>query len=437
MLSFVKKIKSAYHFLIAWFFYWFYGRPARRLIVIGVTGTKGKSTTCRFVASVLEAGGHKVGLLSTIEFQIAGERWLNKRKMTMLGRGEIQKMLKKMVQSGCKYAVVETSSEGILQHRHFGLLYDVVVFTNLSPEHVEAHGGFENLKKDKGKIFAGLKLHHGKIINGQKINKVIIANTDDASADYFLNFPADERWAYAIKNLKSKTNCNIEGKIIKSNESGVEFLANEESYRLNIVGSFNVYNALAAIAVGYSQKINKQSIAIGLESIQTVEGRMEFIDAGQNFKVVVDYAHEPVSLAELFKSLRQIISDGNKLIVIIGSDGGGRDKQKRFKMGQLSAQMADYIIVTDVNCFDEDPRQIVEMLAQGARQAGKTDNKDLFVEIDRRQAIVKAFSLAKAGDAVAITAKGTEPYIVVAGGKRIPWDDREVARELLLKIFNF
>src|SRR3989339_616452 len=149
-------LKKIIHFLLAWFAYWFYGRPSRKLLVIGVTGTKGKSTTCRLIASVLEAGGHKIGMLSTVEFQIGEKRWLNNKKMTMLGRGQIQKMLREMVKAGCKYAVVETSSEGILQYRHVGLNYDIAVFTNLGTEHSERHGGFENLKRDKGKIFAGL-----------------------------------------------------------------------------------------------------------------------------------------------------------------------------------------------------------------------------------------------------------------------------------------
>ncbi|PIT88018.1 MAG: hypothetical protein COU29_04405 [Candidatus Magasanikbacteria bacterium CG10_big_fil_rev_8_21_14_0_10_36_32] len=436
MLGLIKKIKKLGHLLLAWFFYWFYGRPARRLIVVGVTGTKGKSTTCRLIASVLESAGHKVGLLSTVEFQIGEQRWLNERKMTMLGRGEIQKMLKQMVKAGCQYAVVETSSEGILQYRHYGLLYDIAVFTNLSPEHVEAHGGFVNLKNDKSKIFAGLKKYPNKIINGKYINKIIIANIDDPSSDFYLNFSADEKWVYTMKNTKTDIQNNVEGKIVKSDEFGTEFLANGENNKINLVGHFNVYNALAAVAVGQSQKVNNEAIAAGLENIQTVEGRMEFIDQGQKFKVVVDYAHEPVSLSALFKTLRQIILSGKKIVAIIGSDGGGRDKQKRFKMGELSGREADIVVVTDVNCFDEDPWDIAQMIADGVRQAGKKDNEDLFVEIDRRKAITKAFNLAGNGDVVAITAKGTEPCIVISGGQKISWDDRKVAREELDKLLT-
>ena len=411
-MSLIKKI---IHFLLAWLAYWFYGRPARKLIVIGVTGTKGKSTTCRFIASVLEAGGAKVGMLTTVEFQVAEKRWFNDKKMTMLGRGKIQSLLKQMVKAGCKYAVVETSSEGILQYRHIGLNYHTAVFTNLGTEHSERHGGFENLKKDKAKIFAKAK--------------TIVANTDDEHADFYLNFPAREKYTFG---LNAQNRPNILGENIASDESGTDFAVGGKKFRLNIIGRFNIYNALAAIAVGRSQKIPEDKIADGLASVKLVEGRMELVDEGQDFKVIVDYAHEPMSLTELFKSLRAIAGEG-KVIAVVGSDGGGRDKNKRETMGEVAGRLADYAIITDVNCYDEDPQAIAEMLAVGARKAGKKDNVDLFIEVDRRQGIAKAISLARAGDVVAITAKGTEPYIAVADGKKIIWDDRRVAREILLE----
>jgi len=426
----MNLLKKIFHFKMALLTYWWYGRPSRKLIVVGVTGTKGKSTTCKLIASVLQAGGFKVGLMTTVEFQIGDKRWLNDKKMTMLGRGQIQGMLKQMVTSGCRYAVIETSSQGILQYRHYGLNYDVAVFTNLAPEHVEAHGGFENLKRDKGKIFAELMKQEKKVFDGKPVPKIIIANSDDDNSNYYLNFSADKKYSYGIKNP-----VDVLGKIIETNESGSIFKAGGTDYKIKIPGQFNVYNALAAVAVGKSQNISEEKIKTGLENVAVVEGRMEFIKAGQNFKVVVDYAHEPLSLKELFSSLRGMLVPSGKLIAVIGSDGGGRDKSKREKMGELSAQLTDYIVITDVNCFDEDPKEIAEMLAVGARKAGKKDNSDLFIEVDRRKGIEKAFALAKPGDIVVITAKGTEPCIVVVGGKKIPWDDRKVAREILEKNF--
>ncbi|MBP6859285.1 MAG: UDP-N-acetylmuramyl-tripeptide synthetase [Candidatus Magasanikbacteria bacterium] len=429
--------KKIIHFFLAWVAYWWYGRPSRKLIVVGITGTKGKTTSCRLVASVLEAGGNTVGMLSTAEFQVGEKRWLNDKKMTMLGRGQIQSMLRKMVMAGCQYAVVETSSEGILQWRHYGLQYDMVIFTNLGTEHQERHGGFENLKRDKGKIFAGLMNKKNKIFGGKKIPKIIIANTDDEHANYYVQFPADKKYGFGLRAHSPVLNISyISGKIISSDARGVAFEAGGSRYELNIIGEFNVYNALAAIAVGKSQGITDENIARGLASVRLVEGRMEVVDAGQDFKVFVDYAHEPMSFTELFNSLRKIVGQDKKIISVIGSDGGGRDKGKRAKMGEVAGLLTDFVVITDVNCYDEDPVEIASMLAVGARAAGKKEGVDLFVEVDRKKGIEKAISLASAGDVVVITAKGTEPFIAIANGKKIPWDDRQVAREVLIKLQN-
>ena len=424
-------LKKTIHFIFAWAAYWYYGRPARKLIMVGVTGTKGKTTASRLIASVLEAGGHTVGLLSTVEFQIGSDRRLNDKKMTMLGRGKIQSMLRDMVRAGCTYAVVETSSEGILQYRHYGLLYDISVFTNLGTEHQERHGGFENLKRDKGKIFKQLSLTPHKKINGSVVNKVIVANGDDPNAPYYLSFTADKKYIFGLHPRNDSRLPELVASDIAATSSGVSFKVGAVQYVLGILGEFNVYNALAAVAVGRSQNISDSQIAAGLSAVTLVEGRMEEVKSSQPFRVFVDYAHEPLSFTELFTSLRRMVGSEKKVIAIIGSDGGGRDVGKRGKMGEIAGNLADVVIVTDVNCYDEDPQEIAEMLAVGARRAGKEDDKNLFIIVDRRQAIAKAVALAAAGDAVVITAKGTEPFIAVANGKKIPWDDRKVAQEIL------
>lgn len=427
-----QKLKNLKHFLVALGAYWYYGRPSRKLIVIGVTGTKGKSTTCRFVASALQAGGYKVGLLSTVEFQVGDKRWLNDKKMTMLGLGQIHKMLKDMVDAGCRYAVIETSSEGILQYRHFGLRYDIAVFTNLGTEHNERHGGFENLRRDKGKMFAELTKYPHKIFDGQKVEKISVVNLDDDNAKFYLDYQADKKIGIGIKNKNSNLFQNYFAQIISSSAAGVNFKVGEQNYHINLAGEFNVHNALVAVAVANSQNISNEKVALGLDSVKMLEGRMEFIDAGQKFKVIVDYAHEALSLTELFTNLKKMVS--GKVIAVIGSDGGGRDVSKRAKMGEIAGRLCDYVVVSDVNCYDEDPLQIAEMLAAGAREAGKKDGEGLFVVVDRRQGIEKAISLARENDVVVVTAKGTEPYIAVANGQKIPWDDRKVAREILQKV---
>lgn len=433
-MSLIKKI---YHFLIPILADWFYGCPGKKMIVIGVTGTKGKTTTCRYIASALMAGGHKVGVLSTVEFQIGDRRVLNEKKMSMLGRGQIQKMMAEMVQAGCKYVVIETSSEGILQYRHLGVHYDIAVFTNLGTEHNERHGGFDNLRHDKGKLFAALNRGSRKIINGQKVDKIIIVNADDEQAGFYLNYPADQKFTFSISGNRAGEYRNFKADDIQVSLATVDFKVDNQNYHLNLAGEFNVPNALAAIAVARSQNVAPEQVAVGLASVKKLEGRMEFIEAGQDFKVMVDYAHEPMSYAALFKAMRKMAEPDGRTIAIIGSDGGGRDVGKRCKMGQVAGELCDIVIVTDVNCFDEDPSVIAEMLAAGARTTGKIDGQNLFIEIDRRRAIEAAVAMAKTGDVVAITAKGTEPYIAQAHGYKLPWLDSAVAREVLMRAKKF
>ncbi len=418
--------------MLAWSAYWFYGRPARKLVVIGVTGTKGKSTTCRLIASVLEAGGYKVGLLSTVEFQIGEKRWLNNKKMTMLGRGQIQKMLRQMVNKKCTHAIIETSSEGILQCRHLGLNYDVAVFTNLGTEHSERHGGYENLRAAKGKMFATLSTKSRKKINGKIIPKVIVANGDDPEANFFLSFPADKKYLFSLEQNHVAVE-GVEAVVARIDGQRHGFLVDDQLYQLSLIGKFNCENALAALVVGRSFGISPKQIADGLVKVDLVPGRMEFIEEGQPFKVVVDFAHEPLSFTALFTTLRKLTS--GKLIVVVGSDGGGRDISKRERMGEIAGRLADIVVITDVNCYDEDPAVIAEMLAKGARQSGKIDGKDMFINVNRREAMKLAFMSAKPGDVVTVVAKGTEPYIGIAGGKKIPWDDRKISRELIKEIY--
>ena len=223
MKQLVKKflpafILSWYHKILALFAMILYGFPSNKLTVIGVTGTNGKSTTVNLIGKILEESGLKVGWASTANFKIAEKEWLNDKKMTMLGRMQTQKFLSQVVKAGCQYAIIETSSEGIKQYRHWGINYDAAVFTNLTPEHLEAHGGFENYKKAKGELFNHLSKKARKQINNKTIPKIIIANADDEHADYFLSFPADKKITYSINNKSDVQAENVE---IKQN--GTDF----------------------------------------------------------------------------------------------------------------------------------------------------------------------------------------------------------------------
>jgi UDP-N-acetylmuramoyl-L-alanyl-D-glutamate--2,6-diaminopimelate ligase len=408
----------------------FYGFPSNKMVVIGVTGTNGKSTTVHLIAKMFEGAGFKVGATSTVGFKIAGEECLNKKKMTMLGRFALQKLLRKMVAAGCRYAIIETSSQGVEQFRHLGVNYDVVVFTNLTPEHIEAHGGFENYKKAKGKFFAHLTVKPKKMIDGKMVPKVSVVNLDDEHAKYFAEFPADKKINYGIKN---QSDVRAENVVLKN--SGADFTVRGVPFHLNLMGEFNVYNSLAAAAVGLSQGLSLEIISKSLAQVSGVPGRMEFINEGQNFKILVDYAPEPASMEKLYETVRGsgFMSSGGKIIHVLGSAGGGRDKSRRPILGGIAAKNADYVIITNEDPYDENPEEIINQVAAGA--TGKEDGVNLFKILDRGEAIAKALGLAHENDLVIITGKGSEQAICVANNKKIPWDDREKVREILKSRF--
>lgn len=422
-----KPIFGTYHKTLAVLAMFIYGNPSNKMIVIGVTGTNGKSSSVKLIAKALEAGGYKVGATSTVEFKVADKEWLNKTKMTMLGRFALQKYLKQMNDAGCKYAVVEVSSQGIEQYRHIGMNFDYVVFTNLTPEHIEAHGGFENYKKAKGKLFEFLTQKPRKKFGDKKIPKIIVVNKDDEHSDYFLNFRADKKLIFSTKDQIS----DVYATNIFISALGTSFTVRNIKINLKIIGAFNVYNSLPAIAIGLNEGIDLEKIKQGLESVKVIPGRMESIDEGQNFKVIVDYAPEPYSMKKLYETID--LMEKNKTIHVVGSCGGGRDVARRPVLGKMAGKKADFVIVTNEDPYDDDPQEIIDQVAQGALDTGKELNKNLFKIIDRRQAIEKAISLANENDLVLITGKGSEQAMVVKDYKKIPWDDRQVTREAIKK----
>ncbi|MGB9743278.1 MAG: Mur ligase family protein [Minisyncoccales bacterium] len=419
-----EKLILAYHYLVAVLATFCYGFPSKKMIIIGVTGTKGKTSTVNFIWSCLQAGGYKTGMISTANIRIGEREFLNKYHMTMPGRFTIQKLMAQMVKNGCKFCIIETTSEGIKQHRHRGIYYDIAVFTNLSPEHLESHGGsFERYKQTKAKMFAML-LSHKKVIDGKRIEKIIIANRDSPQADYFLNFPADKKITFGLKNEADYMAGNI-----KETDSGINFKAGT-NFKICLLGKFNIYNALPAIIISQLFGIDDFLIARGLAELEVIPGRMEKINEGQNFTVLVDYAHEKESMTNVLETANNMKKPDAKVIILLGAEGGGRDKAKRPIMGELAAKMADYVIISNVDPYDDDPKQILEDIAISAEKFGKTRNKDLFVIEDRRSGIRKALSLAGANDIVLITGKGAEQSMVI-GGQKLSWDDRQIVREEL------
>ncbi|OGL96175.1 hypothetical protein A2258_01880 [Candidatus Uhrbacteria bacterium RIFOXYA2_FULL_41_8] len=422
-----KQILQIYHFCLAKLAVFVYRNPSSELIVIGVTGTNGKSSTVQMIAQMLESLGEKVGYTTTAGFYIAGHDIENKMKLTMPGRFYLQRMLRDMVKAGCGFAIIETSSQGIEQYRHLGINYDLVTYTNLTPEHIEAHGGFEAYKKAKSKLFSHLMHRAHKIINGKKIEKVSVINADDEHASYFLSFPADRQITYSVHGREC--NDHIVIKNIGVNEKGLSVDVCGEIMQVPYIATFQQKNAISALAVCYALGYSLKEIAKALKTLEPIAGRFERVDNGQDFTVIVDYAYEPYALHALLDSVK--ILQPKRIIGIHGSAGGGRDRARRYKIGQIAADHEDIVIVTNEDPYDEDPRVIIQEVAKGARESGMKDDVDLLLIDDREQAIKKAILMAKKGDVVLITGKGSETVMAVKGGKLIPFDDRRIALEAL------
>jgi UDP-N-acetylmuramyl-tripeptide synthetase len=377
------------------------------------------------------AAGYKTGIISTANIRIGDKEVLNKYHMTMPGRFVISKLMSQMAKSGCKFCIVETTSEGIKQHRNAGIIYDIFVFTNLYPEHLPSHdNSFEKYKYTKSIPFRNLS-NTSKIIDGKKIDRMIIVNKDSEHGDYYLQFNADKKSTYSIINESD----NRAQEIVSLSDS-VKFRLNGEEYTLKILGEFNIYNALPAIIIAKEFDISYQNIKNGLLNLNIIPGRMELIEAGQNYTVIVDYAHEKESMTNVLKTAVSIRkSPTSKIIVLLGAEGGGRDKSKRPLMGRIAAEYADYVIVANVDPYEDDPKEILEDIALAAEKNGKIRNKNLFVIEDREQAIIKSLSLAKQNDIVIITGKGAEQSIVIEG-KSMPWDDRTVVKNAIINLLK-
>ena len=327
---------SFYHYLLALIGAFLYGFPSKKIIVIGVTGTGGKSTVVEMTTKILEESSCKTASLSSIKFKIDKKEWKNKLKMTMPGRFKLQKFIKKAVRAGCKYLVLEVTSEGIKQYRHRFINFDTAVFTNLSPEHIEAHGGFEKYREAKLKLF-------------RKTKNVHIINLDDENAKYFLEIPAKRKLLFSLKKeMDSERFKVVRAENIKEEISGLSFTVKNINFNLELLGSFNIDNALAAICVGLSQGISLETCKKALEKIKAMPGRMEVV-IKEPFTVIVDYAHTPTALEKVYQTIQNLKFkvQNSKIICVLGSCGGGRDKWKRPVLGKLADKYCREIIITN------------------------------------------------------------------------------------------
>ena len=420
-----ERVRPIGHFVVAEAGSLMYGLPSRGLIVIGVTGTNGKSTVVALLHHALSHFGLSVASISSLREKMKDEERVrgtaNSAKNTMPGWFELQRFFKKAKRAGCQIAVVEVTSEGIKQHRHRGVFFDRVVLTNMQPEHIESHGSFEAYRESKGKLFKALRRWK------PGVSTASVVNLDDPSAYYYAHFDADEKWGFGKvpENARPGVSSVIPTNI-QTDRQGISFEYDGHTFKSPLLGDFNVSNMLTTIATLRSLRIPTKDIRDALENVKPIAGRLEVVS--KNPTVIVDYAHTPDALEGVYRSVHELwVGEKGRLIAVFGAAGGGRDKWKRPEFGRIANRYAATIVLTNEDPYEEDPEAIVAEIAHGIKETPYQ------IIIDRKEAIRYALSEARPGDVVVITGKGGERAMQTAEGA-VMWDDTTVVKELVKEL---
>jgi UDP-N-acetylmuramoyl-L-alanyl-D-glutamate--2,6-diaminopimelate ligase len=393
----------------------FYGNPSRKLKVVGITGTNGKTTVSYLVSSICSEAGLKTGVIGTIGYDLGDVNL--KGPHTTPEAPEFQELMAKMVDLGITHAAAEVSSHALAQRRTYGTEFDIVVFTNLSRDHLDFHGTFEEYKSSKLKLFK----HEERGVSGRS-EPTAVVNIDDDCSGAFLEAAGEKRMTYSIRREADVRGGDVE--LFPEGSTFSVFWRGEHlRVKLSVPGVFNVMNALAGFCVGASLDLDAHQIVRGLQAVRGVPGRLERIERGQDFSVFVDYAHTPDALSSVLRTVRDITE--NELICVFGC-GGDRDKGKRPEMGRVVGTLADHSIITSDNPRSEDPLSIIANIEEGAKEA----RARYTVLPERREAIARALQSARRGDSVVVAGKGHENYQILRD-ETIHFDDREVAEEIL------
>lgn len=423
----LKLLRPYYHGFLAWAASVYFGHPGERMVVIGITGTAGKSTTTHMLAHILNNTGRRAGYITTVDFFDGTEAHMNKHGLSMPGGILLQRQLLAMVKNNCKFAIVECTSEGLAQNRHFGINFDMALFTNLSRAHLDSHGSFGNYHQAKSRLFSDLTKYGRK---GFFPKKMIGVNFDDPMSGAYISFPADRKFGVTFTGIKIfDANKTFIGKHAVSD--ALRFTLDGVPFELGLLGEFNVKNAALAAAAASELGVGLAEAGKALKAFRGVRGRMEEVETGKDFKVIVDYGCEPASFRAAAESAAQL--PHNRLVHVFGSTGGHRDREKRFDFGRISCQFADYIIVTNDDIYDSDPQEIARNIEQGIKDF-KLRRPPYEIILDRRSAISHALAIAQPNDVILITGKGSEQFLVLPGNKRIEWDECQVVREELVKL---
>ena len=407
-IPFYDNLVLPYHWGKAAFYATRYGFPGKKLTVIGVTGTNGKTTTSFMIWKMLNAAGRKTGLMTTVGWGI-DEIHEQVEHMTTVDSGLLNQRIKKIADAGAEYLVLELTSHALAQYRATGVPIDIAVMTNVTHEHLDYHKTFERYRDAKRKLF--------------KMAKFGVINADDPSAEYFES-DIEKYVTYGIDYGQ------MQAKKISLSPYSVKYTVPSEKLEIEtqIGGRFNVYNSLACAAVGKRLGLTNEEIQKGIHALTSVEGRMVKIDEKQDFTAIMDYAHTPDAFEKLFPDM--VKATKGKLIVMFGSAGGRRDPSKRKPMGEIAGKYADIVVLTEEDDRDTPGMEILEQIAEGARESGKVDDKDLFLVLDRPSAILKACQLAKAGDTVLFLGKGNEKTIERADGAHAYYEEDEIRKAL-------
>ena len=406
-LPFYNSAVLPYHFAQAVVAGVKYHFPGKKMRIIGVTGTNGKTTTCFMIWNMLNASGRKTGIMTTVAWGVKNLK-PELGHMTTVDAVTLNQRIDAIQKQGAEFLVLEVTSHALAEFRTLGIPVEIAVFTNLTHDHLDYHKTFTKYRDTKGKLF--------------KKARFSILNADDPATKYYQKL-SQEYITYGIKNGEKRA------KDVKLSVSGTKYSYNDMNIETKIPGEFNVYNSLAAVLVGERLHLSKDEIKKGIKSLDSVEGRMNIIDRGQNFTVIVDYAHAPDALEKVFASIK-----GHKgKIISVHGGAGRRDPSTRPIRGEILAKNSDIVIITEDDSRDEDPEKIAAGFIKGATKAGKILDKNLFKELDRKKAIELALKTAKKGDVVLILGKGHEKTILRADGPH-DFEDIKVTENLLDRI---
>lgn len=401
-------LRDRYHLALAFLGNLLYWNPSRDLAVVGITGTKGKSTVVELLAAIFDAAGKKTAFLSSVRVKVGDYVETNRTGNSMPGRGRLQRFIRRARTAGCEHVFIEVTSQGIGQHRHRFIEWDAAIFTNLAPEHIESHGSFESYREAKLSFFRSLR-------SSSKKARVSIVNADDPSAPLFL----EASQASDVRVIP-----------VHAKRFGQELRLTGEW----IAAPVNLENAALAAVYAEGENIPRNIIRRALDAFPGVPGRLEYV-VREPFAAVVDYAHTPDSLARVYEFLKH--THRGRLICVLGAAGGGRDRWKRPEMGKVAAAFCDSIVLTNEDPYDEDPNQILSEIESGITNFQGSPTKSrvhgsagtIFKILDRREALRTALAEARQGDVVVATGKGSESWIHMSRRRKMPWSEKGVIEE--------